>query len=141
MFLLIFRAAIFRCISGCDFPYFRHQHGSQKAPQIDTKSEEKSKRCSPVQLIRSGCRFDVILNAFWSQFGRVSEPFGCHLLQMLAFLGRNLGIFLSPSIRALLALIRHIEFPFLVIRATRGKSLMGWVGVLMGVLLGGLVSE
>ena len=40
--------------------YHLAHNGSQKAPQIDTKSEEKSKRCSPIQLIRSGCSFGVI---------------------------------------------------------------------------------
>ena len=48
---------------------------------------------------------------------------------MLAFLGRNLGIFLSPSILTLPALIRHIEFPFLWLgrRAESQEELITWI--------------
>ena len=80
MILPIFWKSIFGCIFGCVFPRFRHQDGSQMAPEIESKSQEKSKMCSPVQLMRSGSHFDLILDAFWSPFGQFWGPFGSHLL-------------------------------------------------------------
>ena len=107
------------------FLNFRHQNGSQKAPQVDTKSEEKSKMCSPVQLMfrkpfwhHFGCILAAIweiLGIFWSPFAVDVGNSGSHLGHLLATIDSHVA---SSD-------LTH-WIPLLVIRATSGKSINEW---------------
>ena len=74
-----FSALIVGRIFGCVFLSFRHQTGSQMAPQMDKKNRKKWKWCVPVQRTRPSLCFDRILDPFWWPFGTFWASVGHHL--------------------------------------------------------------